>query len=648
MSNERPIKKPGRSGAAFRSGPMVENPGKMLGRLMGYIFKNYRIHIIVVVIGIVVSVLANVQGTMFMKTLIDQYIMPMLQSETPDFHPLAMAILRVACFYAIGVACTYTYNRLMIYVSQGTLRNLRNEMFERMETLPVKYFDTHAHGDIMSIYTNDIDTLRQMISQSIPQLISSVITIVSVLVSMIILNVPLTIVTLVMVGVMLVASKNLAGLSGKFFMEQQKNLGIVNGYIEEMMEGQKVVKVFCHEEESLEKFNELNDQLFESANNANKFANVLMPTCAQIGNISYVLCAIVGGVLAVNDVGGFTLGGLASFLTFNKSFSQPINQVSQQFNSIVMALAGAKRIFDLLDEKPEVDDGYVTLVNVKEENGKLVESKKRTGRWAWKHFHKATGKTDYIELKGDIVLDGVDFGYRDDKIVLHDVKMYAKPGQKIAFVGSTGAGKTTITNLLNRFYDIQDGKIRYDGININKIKKGDLRRSMGIVLQDTNLFTATVMENIRYGRLDATDEEVKAAAKAVHADEVAEKLDKGYDSDVGEGGDRLSTGEKQLISFARAVLADPAIFVLDEATSSIDTKTEQLIQQATDKLLKGRTSFLIAHRLSTIRNADLILVVRDGKIVEQGKHKELLAKTGYYYQLVRQQFADEESRKVLS
>ena len=439
MSNERPIKKPGRSGAAFRSGPMVENQGKMLGRLMGYIFKNYRIHIIVVVIGIVVSVLANVQGTMFMKTLIDQYIMPMLQSETPDFHPLAMAILRVACFYAIGVACTYTYNRLMIYVSQGTLRNLRNEMFERMETLPVKYFDTHAHGDIMSIYTNDIDTLRQMISQSIPQLISSVITIVSVLVSMLILNVPLTIVTLVMVGVMLVASKNLAGLSGKYFMEQQKNLGIVNGYIEEMMEGQKVVKVFCHEEESLEKFNELNDQLFESANNANKFANVLMPTCAQIGNISYVLCAIVGGVLAVNGVGGFTLGGLASFLTFNKSFSQPINQVSQQFNSIVMALAGAKRIFDLLDEKPEVDDGYVTLVNVKEENGKLVESKKRTGRWAWKHFHKATGKTDYIELKGDIVLDGVDFGYRDDKIVLHDVKMYAKPGQKIAFVGSTGA-----------------------------------------------------------------------------------------------------------------------------------------------------------------------------------------------------------------
>ncbi|MDD7219065.1 MAG: ABC transporter ATP-binding protein, partial [Clostridia bacterium] len=482
----------------------IENPGKLMKQLLSYIFKSYKVHLFIVIICIFISVLANVQGTLFMKTLIDEYIIPLLKSSSRDFGPLARAILRVACFYAVGVAAAFSYNKIMVYVTQGTLRNLRNDMFARMENLPVKYFDTHAHGDIMSIYTNDIDTLRQMISQSFPQLLSSGITIVSVLVSMIILNIPLTVLTVVMVGVMLFFSRRLAGLSGRYFLEQQQNIGTLNGYIEEMMEGQKVVKVFCHEQESMDKFNELNEKLFNSANNANKFANVLMPTVAQLGNISYVLCSIAGGILAINGFGGFTLGGLASFLAFNKSFNMPINQVSQQLNSIVMALAGAKRIFDLLNEEPETDQGYVTLVNAKEENKKLTETDERTGRWAWKHYHQATGTTDYVELKGDMVLDGVDFGYSPDKIVLHDIRMYAKPGQKIAFVGSTGAGKTTITNLLNRFYDIQDGKIRYDGININKIKKADLRRSMGIVLQDTSLFTGTVMENIRYGRLDAT------------------------------------------------------------------------------------------------------------------------------------------------
>lgn len=612
----------------------VENPGKLFMRLMNYVFREYKFHCLFVFILIFVGVIANVQGTMFMKNLIDEYITPfLLSTDEPNFAPLANAIGRVAVFYVIGVVSVYLYNWIMVKVTQGTLRNLRNELFAHMEKLPIKYFDTHAHGDIMSIYTNDIDTLRQMISQSIPQVINSGFTIVSVFVSMVILNIPLTIVTLIMVGVMLYCTKSAAGQSGKYFLEQQKNLGAVNGFIEEMMDGQKVVKVFCHEEETKKDFKELNEKLFVSAERAHTYSNYLGPINAQLGNISYVICAIVGGALALNGIGGFTLGGLASFLTFNKSFSMPINQISQQLNAIVMAMAGAERIFKLLDEKPEVDEGYVTLVNVEEENGALKESETRTGRWAWKHVHQADGSVEYVELKGNVAFDGVDFGYNDDKIVLHDVKLYAEPGQKIAFVGSTGAGKTTITNLINRFYDIQDGKIRYDGININKIKKDDLRHSLGIVLQDTHLFTGTVKENIRFGKLDATDEEIIAAAKLANADGFIRRLPNGYDTMLTGDGANLSQGQRQLLAIARAAVADPPVLILDEATSSIDTRTERMIQESMDRLMNGRTTFVIAHRLSTVRNSDCIMVLEQGKIIERGTHDQLIEEKGKYYQL---------------
>ena len=613
--------------------PTVANPGKVFKRIIGFVAKNYLLQCIVVLVCIVLTVFSTIQVTMFTKTLIDQYIMPLMQQTVPDYTQLLHAIIRVACFYAVGVIAAYVNTRMMVYVTQGTMRSLRDEIFVHMESLPIKYFDTHAHGDIMSIYTNDVDTLRQMISQSIPQLINSSITIIGVLASMIILNIPLTLLTLVLVGLMLVVTKKATGMSGKYFVKQQKNLGEVNGFIEEMMGGQKVVKVFCHEEENMERFDKINEELCDSSYNANKFANILGPINAQIGNISYVIIAIAGGALALGGVGGFSLGGLASFLTFNKSLNMPINQVSMQFNSIIMALAGGERIFRLLDETPEVDDGYVTLVNAVKDGGTIKESEKRTGMWAWKHYHKDTGITDYKELKGDVVFDDVDFGYNPDKIVLHNIKMFAEPGQKIAFVGSTGAGKTTITNLINRFYDIQDGKIRYDGININKIKKSDLRKSLGIVLQDTHLFTGTVMENIRYGKLDATDEEVYAAAKLANADSFITKLSDGYNTMLTGDGANLSQGQRQLLAIARAAIADPPVLILDEATSSIDTRTEKMVQDGMDKLMHGRTTFVIAHRLSTVKNSDCIMVLEQGRIIERGTHDDLIEQKGRYYQL---------------
>ena len=636
MAEEKQVK-PGPGGRQGRGmpRPKVENPGKLFKRIMGYVFKFYPIQMIIIVVCIFVTVFSSVQGTLFTRTLIDGYIQPMLVNHSDDYGPLLGAMARVAVFYGIGVLAAFIQSYTMIFINQGTLKRLREELFEHMESLPIKYFDTHAHGDIMSIYTNDIDTLRQMISQSIPQMLNSAITIVSVLASMIVLSIPLTIVTLVMVGVMLFCSAKATKASGKNFVAQQKNIGALNGYIEEMMTGQKVVKVFNHEAESVKKFDELNEELYKSAFKANAYSGALGPINAQLGNTSYVICAIFGGAIALsgNVTFGLTVGALASFLTFNKSFSMPINQVSMQFNSIIMALAGAERIFKLLDEQPETDEGYVMLVDCEEKNGEIVEADHHTGHWAWKHYHKATDTTTYQPMEGDVTFNGVDFGYTDEKMVLHDIVLHAQPGQKIAFVGSTGAGKTTITNLINRFYDIQDGKIRYDNININKIKKKDLRRSLGIVLQDTHLFTGTVKENIRYGKLGATDEEVKAAAKLANAHSFIKRLPEGYDTMLTGDGANLSQGQRQLLAIARAAIADPPVLILDEATSSIDTRTEKIVQDGMDKLMKGRTTFVIAHRLSTVRNSDCIIVLEQGRIVEQGTHDELIAKGQRYYQL---------------
>lgn len=607
---------------------------KAARRILFYIFRYYKGSCLIVAVSILISALATLSATLFMEELIDQYIVPLLSTAVPDFGPLAGRLLSLAAVLAAGILCAYAYNRIMVNVSQGTMKRIRTELFSHMESLPIRYFDTHAHGDIMSVYTNDVDTLRQLISQSLPQLLNSCVSFISTLISMIVLDIPLTIISLVLIGVMLFVSSKFGSLSGKYFVRQQTDLGNVNGYIEEMMEGQKVVKVFCHEEKALEQFRVLNEKLRESADNANKISNIMMPVNANLGNISYVLCAVVGAVLALNGSASLTVGTLVSFLSLNKSCTQPITQISQQMNNVLMALAGADRIFRMMDEEPEQDNGYVELVNAKENpDGTLVEAKEKTGLWAWKHYHKADGTTTYVKLQGDVTFDGVDFGYTDEKMVLHDIRMYATPGQKLAFVGSTGAGKTTITNLINRFYDIQDGKIRYDGININKIKKPDLRRSLGIVLQDTHLFTGTVIDNIRYGRLDATDEECIAAAKLANAHGFIKRLPDGYQTMLTGDGANLSQGQRQLIAIARAAVADPPVLILDEATSSINTRTEALVQKGMDALMKGRTSFVIAHRLSTVRNADCIMVMEHGRIIERGTHDQLMEQKGRYWQL---------------
>ncbi len=620
----------------------AQNTGKMslrqqvsaMKRVLGYLLWDYKFSFFIVVVCILGSALATLRGTLFMQSMIDDYIVPLTQAQTPDFSKLAAALVAVALTYGIGILCAYGYNRIMVNVSQGTMRNLRVELFQHMESLPIRYFDTHAHGDIMSIYTNDVDTLRQLISQSIPQLLNSFVTILTSFISMLVLDIPLTLLTLAMIGIMAFVTSKIAAKSAVYFAKQQRDLGAVNGYIEEMMEGQKVVKVFYHETKSVEQFRRLNQELRESADKANTFSNITMPVNMSLGNISYVLCAVAGAIFALNGYLGLTLGTLVSFLTLNKNSTQPVSQISQQMNSIVMAMAGAQRIFDLMDEKAEVDNGYVELVNVKEKpDGSFSETGERTNIWAWKHPHQADGSVTYQKLEGDITFHDVDFGYEEGKVVLHNISLHAAPGRKIAFVGSTGAGKTTITNLLNRFYDIANGKIRYDGININKIQKGALRRSLGMVLQDTHLFTGTVMGNIRYGRLDATDEECIAAAKLAHADGFIRRLPDGYQTILTGDGANLSQGQRQLLAIARAAVADPPVLILDEATSSIDTRTETLVQKGMDGLMVGRTAFVIAHRLSTVKNSDCIMVMEHGRIVESGTHEQLLAGKGRYYQL---------------